>query len=81
MSSADKKLDRMRNNPAGWHISDVLALADRYGIEARTTGGSHYVLSHAACPENLSIPAHRPIKPVYIKLFVMMVNTVREAHK
>ncbi len=81
MSSSDKKLEKMRNSPAGWHISDVLSLAERYGIEARTTGGSHYVLSHAACLENLSIPAHRPIKPFYIKLFVVMVNTVREAQK
>ena len=81
MSSADKKLDKMRHNPAGWHISDVLALADRYGIEARTTGGSHYVLSHASCPEHLSIPAHRPIKPVYVKLFLVMVSTIRESQK
>lgn len=78
MGTAEKKLDKMHNNPKGWHINDLLSLADPHGIEVRTTGGSHYVFSHKLCPENLSVPANRPIKPAYIKQFTKMIGVIQE---
>jgi len=38
--------------------------------------GDHYKVSHAALAEILTIPAARPIKPVYIRRLVAMVEAV-----
>jgi len=41
--------------------------------------GSHYKVSHGAMPMILTIPAHRPIKPVYVRDLVRFVDAVRES--
>ncbi len=33
MSTREKALARMRNNPRDWRIDDLKAVADRFGIE------------------------------------------------
>jgi len=73
MTTADKTLDRMRNNPRDWRIEDLLTVAERYGVEVRNSGGSHHVLSARGIPDSLCIPAHRPVKPVYVKRFVILI--------
>jgi hypothetical protein len=78
MTTADKTLDRMRNNPRDWHIDDLLTVANRYGIQIRNNGGSHHVFSVHGIAESLCIPAHRPIKPVYIKRFIVMIDMIKE---
>lgn len=78
MTTADKTLDRMRNNPRDWRIDDLLTVAGRYGIEVRNSGGSHHIFSAAGCTESLCVPAHRPIKPVYVKRFIAMIDGMKE---
>jgi hypothetical protein len=78
MTTVDKTLDRMRNNPRDWHIDDLLTVAGRYGIEVRNHGGSHHVFSAPGIVESLCVPAHRPIKPVYVKRFIAMIDTIKE---
>jgi hypothetical protein len=78
MTTADKTLDRMRNNPRDWRIDDLLTVAGRCGIEVRNSGGSHHVFSAQGVAESLCVPAHRPIKPVYIKRFIVMIDTIKE---
>jgi hypothetical protein len=78
MTTADKTLERMRNSPRDWHIDDLLSVAARYGVEVRNSGGSHHVFSAREIAESLCVPAHRPIKPVYVKRFVAMVDTIKE---
>jgi hypothetical protein len=78
MTTADKTLERMRNNPRDWRIDDLLSVAVRYGVEVRNSGGSHHVFSARGIAESLCVPAHRPIKPVYVKRFVVMVDTIKE---
>lgn len=78
MTTVDKILDRMRNNPRDWRIDDLLSVADRYGIEVRNSGGSHHVFSALGIAENICIPAHRPIKPVYVKRLITMIDTIKE---
>jgi hypothetical protein len=76
MSQADKKLQAMRTNPRNdWKISDLQSIANRYGIVYRQPGTSHVTFS---CPDGtmLTVPAHKPIKPVYIKKFVEMVEAL-----
>ena len=78
MVTADKTIDQMRNNPRDWRIADLLAVAERYDVEVRNTGGSHYVFSAPGRAESICVPSHRPIKPFYIKQFTAMIDALKE---
>lgn len=72
----DDLLARMRRNPQGdWTIRDVERVCAQAGLRCTppTGGGSHYKVSHPARAEILTIPARRPIKPVYIRKLVQLV--------
>jgi hypothetical protein len=78
VNAAGKLLARMRENPRDWRIEDVVSVcrsADLTCSPPRT--GSHYKISHPARREILTIPAHRPIKPVYIRELVRFIDSVR----
>jgi predicted RNA binding protein YcfA (HicA-like mRNA interferase family) len=76
MSKAEKTLDKMRRNPRDWRIEDVEIVALRNGIEVRKPGGSHAIFFHAASGRQLSVPAKRPIKPVYIEAFIALLDEI-----
>ncbi|MDZ7360664.1 MAG: hypothetical protein ONB46_08050 [candidate division KSB1 bacterium] len=73
MSRAIKILEKMRNNPRDWRIDSLKTLAQAKGIEWRQPGPSH-VTFRRPNGAKLTVPAHRPIKPVYIKKFVRLVD-------
>jgi predicted RNA binding protein YcfA (HicA-like mRNA interferase family) len=77
MARAEKTLDGMRNNPRDWRIESLESVADAYGINVRKPGGSHIIFEHPSVPEAVSVPAKRPIKPVYVKQFVKLIDRVR----
>jgi predicted RNA binding protein YcfA (HicA-like mRNA interferase family) len=69
MSTATKLLAGMRQNPNDWTMAQLLTIAQRHGMEVRSTGGSHPIFSHRGVRDSLTVPARRPIKAVYIKRF------------
>ena len=69
----------MRQNPHDWRIEDIQGLADSLGIEWLHDGGSH-VIFRSPHGEHLSIPARRPIKPIYIAKFLDLAANVKEAN-
>lgn len=73
MSKYEKLISKMRNNPRDWKIEDVKGIADRFGIEYRQPGTSH-VTFRVKTGEKVTIPAHKPIKPIYIKLFIALID-------
>lgn len=73
MANADKLLDRMRANPRDWRIEDLKVVARRFSIEFRQHGTSHVVFRHTRSGM-LTVPSARPIKPVYIRLFVQLID-------
>jgi len=80
MSQSEKVLARMRNNPAGdWDIDDIKRICKQVkGFECRPPAtGRHYTVSHPAISDILTIPANRPIKPVYVKRFVSMIDSIK----
>lgn len=81
MGTAEKQLEQMRNNPRDWRIGDLVAVAARHGIEIRNHGGSHYVFSYPSIEMAITIPAHRPIKPVYVKQLVALIDQVRRSNR
>ncbi len=79
----DKLLDRMRQNPRNdWRMRDVETLARRYGLSINRPkrGSSHVTLRHDSGTK-LTIPDHRPIKPVYIRKLVTMIDQLEENHE
>lgn len=73
VANAAKILQRMRANPRDWRIEDLKMVAGSYGIEHRQHGGSHVVFRHPVAGF-LTVPRARPIKPVYIRRFLAMVE-------
>ena len=77
MPRADKTLADMRATPRDWRITSLEAVAAAFGVNIRKPGGSHVVFEHPAVAEALSVPARRPIKPIYVRRFVRLIETVR----
>ena len=81
--SAAKTLQRMRKNLAGWRIEELQMVAESKLIESRRPGrgGSHVIFSAPGVREIVSVPARRPIKPVYIKQFLALIDSAGEVEK
>lgn len=78
MGRIDKRLKAMGTNPQDdWRIEDLCSLARRYNIDYRQPGTSHVTFRcwNGTC---LTVPAHKPIKAIYIKKFLEMINTLQE---
>ena len=63
----------MRHSPRDWRIESLKVIADYLGIDHDQNGTSHVVFRHPKAGR-LSVPAHRPISPVYVRLFVKLVE-------
>jgi hypothetical protein len=70
---AEKILKKMKANPQDWRIERLKSVAEANNIAFRQPGGSHVIFRHAN-GAMLSVPAHRPIKSVYIKKFVRLIE-------
>jgi len=77
--SDDELLERMRANPRGnWTIADIERLCRRSGLTITAPRrGSHYKVRDPGSGTTLTIPARRPIKPVYIRALVAVVDRRR----
>lgn len=73
MSKVGKQLENMRNNPRDWRIDDLKSIAKRMGVEYRQPGSSH-VTFRTVTGNKVTVPAHKPIKPIYVKLFLEMID-------
>ena len=77
--AAAKLLQNMRKNPIGWRIEGTGG-AQEHLVEWRRPGrgGSHVIFSATSVREIVSVPANAPIKPVYIKQFLALIDRRRE---
>jgi hypothetical protein len=73
VTRAEKTLDKMKCNPRDWRIESLKSVAEAFNVAYRQPGGSHVIFRH---PKGamLSVPAHRPIKPVYVRKFVRLIE-------
>lgn len=65
----------MCNNPQGWGIDTLKRIAGQFDISWRQPGTSHVTFRHINGAK-LSVPAHRPIKPIYIKKFIELPDQI-----
>ena len=79
MAKVIKLLEKMQQSPLDWRIEQLESLAKHYGINIRKSGGSHVVFDHPSVIELLCVPAHRPIKPIYIKKFLSFIEMLGDA--
>ena len=73
MNTAVKLLLAMRRNSFDWQISQLQTVARQNGIGWRHDGSSHCVFVRSD-GRTLSVPSHRPIKPIYVMKFVDLVD-------
>jgi hypothetical protein len=78
VNTAAKLLTAMRQSPKDWAMAKLLTVARQYDIEVRSSGGSHHIFSHPSVKDTLSVPAHRPIKAIYIKRFLALIDQIQE---
>jgi len=77
MAKKKPLLEQMRDNPRNnWQIADIQRLCDNYQVSCDPpTSGSHYKVHSRYIHGILTIPAHKPIKPIYIKGLVTYIDT------
>jgi len=63
----------MKSNPRDCRIESLKSVAEANNIAFRQPGGSYVIFRHTN-GAMLSVPAHRPINPVYIKKFVRFIE-------
>ena len=76
-------LERMRRNlAADWTIRDIEAVCRAYNVRCAppSGGGSHYKISHPSRREILTVPFRRPIKPVYIRKLVRLIEDLGDVN-
>ena len=83
MSRAEKLLGQMRSNPRGdWTIEDIIRVCryfNHLGLECKSPKrGSHYKVVCPQVVDILTIPAGRPIKPVYVKAFLSIIDSITD---
>ena len=83
VAAVGKTLLRLRKNQQGWRIEELQKVAAENGVDWRRPGrgGSHVIFSAAGVREIVSVPAKRPIKPVYIKQFLALIDAAAKARK
>ena len=57
---------------------ELEAVLTDWGFELQSIKGSHRVYRHPAWRETVSIPYRRPLKPVYVRLALAVIDEVRE---
>ena len=75
MAGTDKTLARMRINPRDWRIEDLKTVARRYNVTWRQPGTSH-VTFRAPSGAKVTVPARKPIKPVYVRQFIALIESL-----
>jgi hypothetical protein len=75
-----KALAKLRKIAVGWRIEDLQRIAEESMILWRRPGrgGSHVIFSAPGVREIVSVPAKRPLKPIYIKHFLALIDAAKD---
>jgi hypothetical protein len=73
MNTAAKLFIALCANPNNWTIADLQTVARHRGVRWRLASGSHCVFIRPD-GKTLPVPAHRPIKPNYVRRFVKFIE-------
>ena len=76
MSKVNKTIQTIHDNPRDWRIDSLEVIAKRLDIQVRKSRGSHVVFMHEDSEIVVTVPAKRPIKPVYINQFLALIDDI-----
>ena len=77
MTQTHRLVAAMKANPkADWSPEDIRVVARACGLTLRQRRTSHAVLTNAL-GEHLTVPMHKPIKPVYIRRLVRLIEAAQ----
>lgn len=78
MSKREKRLQKLRNNPKDVSFDDLRLVLEDYGFELQNIVGSHHTfrIMINENPHLLVIPFRRPIKPIYVKKALQLIDKV-----
>jgi hypothetical protein len=79
MTKAGKLLEAMRHNPAGdWTIGDIQRVCSQFGWHCLApSNGSHWKVTYEGSDTILVVPARRPIKAIYIRKLIAMIDEAK----
>ena len=78
MSRAVKLLQKMKANPkADWSQSNIKTLVKVFNLTLRRRDTSHAVITDSS-GRHITVPMHKPIKPLYIKRLVELIEADNE---
>lgn len=80
MSKREKLIAAIRNNPKNVAFEDIDTLLRHYGctVKQKSRGSSHYKYSYEAVAWILEIPKDKPIKAIYAKRALEMIDEIME---
>lgn len=81
MGKREKLIESIKNNPKDVAFEDIDNLLRYYGCSVRqkARGSSHYKYTHSSVDWILEIPKGKPIKAIYAKRALEMVDAIKEA--
>lgn len=79
-SQARKLLERMRRSVTGWNRTDLDRLYRGFGFEIRH-GKNHDIVVHPKYRLRTVVPRHSPVKPVYIRTAVEMIDELEQLRR
>ncbi|WP_406678092.1 type II toxin-antitoxin system HicA family toxin [Neomoorella carbonis] len=78
MSQIEKLLKAIKRNPRDVPWEDIDKVLKYYGFNCRHQGGSHYNYYHPELVEILTIPRRRPVKAIYVKQALELIEKLKE---
>jgi predicted RNA binding protein YcfA (HicA-like mRNA interferase family) len=57
--------------------TELQAFMTKADFELRDIRGDHYIYKHPELTYHLSIPMHKPVKPVYIKMIAEALEKIK----
>jgi hypothetical protein len=80
LGKRDKLIEAIRRNPKNVAFEDVDNLLRYYGCKVRQKGrgSSHYKYTHPSVKWVLEIPKDKPIKAIYARRALEMIDEIRE---
>jgi predicted RNA binding protein YcfA (HicA-like mRNA interferase family) len=80
VTKREKRLQHIQQNPNNVSLEELRQVLEDYGFKHQRTVGSHFTFSVDIEGRShlLVVPFHRPVKPIYIKKALKLVDRVIE---
>jgi hypothetical protein len=81
LSKREKLIASIKHNPKDVPFEDIDNLLKHFGckVTQRSRGSSHYKYTHSAVDWVLEIPKEKPIKAIYARRALDMIDEIKEA--